>query len=297
MIVEPVRASVRSRWLAVSLTIALSPSGVGTRIIATPSGSNTRDRAAIVDRKIRARPRSPSRSSVVPFAPSLAGPPRVAELRDQRRAADDHLGRTDRRAARLAGAHRRDHRRSIVHFDHRRRSGRWLLGLRLTPPSSGSRHETTNGHGGGGSITRCAEYPARSRFAIGGRAVLRRGGREDPVAQKLQSRCCWRSAVAHPPRTPPPHRDDAAALRLGDAGPVAATPGSPARAARPRGVAVAQRGPVMPAFRAARKAEAREDWAGVVAACTQALAADPTQPRSRVAARGRATRSSASSMR
>lgn len=31
-----------------------------------------------------------------------------------------------------------------------------------------------------------------------------------------------------------------------------------------------------PAFRTARKAEARGDWGGVVAACTQALAADPT---------------------
>ena len=31
-----------------------------------------------------------------------------------------------------------------------------------------------------------------------------------------------------------------------------------------------------PAFRIARKAENRDDWAGVVTACSEALAADPT---------------------
>ncbi|HET9988325.1 MAG TPA: hypothetical protein VFQ65_07390 [Kofleriaceae bacterium] len=73
---------------------------------------------------------------------------------------------------------------------------------------------------------------------------------------------------------PPPHRDDAAIARP-DAAQGAVTP------ARPLGLpdlaAWQWRSRAgHPAFRTARKAESHDDWAGVVAACTQALAADPT---------------------
>jgi hypothetical protein len=73
---------------------------------------------------------------------------------------------------------------------------------------------------------------------------------------------------------PPPHRDDAAIARQ-DAAPAAVTP------ARPLGLADLEAWQWRsraghPAFREARKAEGHNNWAGVVAACTQALAADPT---------------------
>ena len=73
---------------------------------------------------------------------------------------------------------------------------------------------------------------------------------------------------------PPPHRDDAATLRL-DAGTIAVTPARPLGLADLAGWQWRSRGG-HPAFRVARKAEGRNDWAGVVAACSQALAADPT---------------------
>jgi hypothetical protein len=74
---------------------------------------------------------------------------------------------------------------------------------------------------------------------------------------------------------PPPHRDDAAIAHPDAKTAQTVTP------ARPLGLADLgawqwrSRGG-HPAFRTARKAEARGDWGGVVTACTQALAADPT---------------------
>ncbi len=78
-----------------------------------------------------------------------------------------------------------------------------------------------------------------------------------------------------PAAPPPPHRDDAATRHGSDADPV-----TEALPARPLGLpdlaAWQWRSRAgHPAFRAARKAEARGDWAGVVTACEQALAADP----------------------
>jgi hypothetical protein len=78
-----------------------------------------------------------------------------------------------------------------------------------------------------------------------------------------------------PATPPPPHRDDAAIAQTDAKTAQTVTP------ARPLGLADLEawqwraRGG-HPAFRTARKAEARGDWGGVAAACTQALAADPT---------------------
>jgi WD40-like Beta Propeller Repeat len=72
---------------------------------------------------------------------------------------------------------------------------------------------------------------------------------------------------------PPPAHDDARVAGVKDAAP-------PELAPRPLGMATLdgfawRKRPGQPAFRTARKAEHRGDWAGVVAACEQALAADP----------------------
>jgi hypothetical protein len=77
-----------------------------------------------------------------------------------------------------------------------------------------------------------------------------------------------------PATDPPPHRDDAA-VRLGDAGyHVAAAPGHPLGLPDFEAWEWRKRAG-MPAFRAARKAEARADWAAVATSCGEALAADP----------------------
>lgn len=74
---------------------------------------------------------------------------------------------------------------------------------------------------------------------------------------------------------PPPHRDDAAIAHPDAQTAQTVTP------ARPLGLPDLEawqwrsRGG-HPAFRAARKAEARNDWSGVITACNEALAADPT---------------------
>ncbi|MEO6771471.1 MAG: hypothetical protein ABI467_00425 [Kofleriaceae bacterium] len=73
---------------------------------------------------------------------------------------------------------------------------------------------------------------------------------------------------------PPPHHDDAA-LGGHDATPATMTPARLLGLADLAGWQWRSRAG-HPAFRMARRAEARDDWAGVVESCTQALAADPT---------------------
>jgi hypothetical protein len=129
-----------------------------------------------------------------------------------------------------------------------------------------------------GSITRpqaSSKHPTRSRFAIGAAPCYAVGAVKIPWPKGYlvalvtgASAACGHSSTAPPP---PAHGDGGAAIS--DARPVELQ-------ARPLGLADFtawqwRERPGQPAFRTARKAEDRGDWAAVVTACTEALAADP----------------------